>query len=523
MLLKNDGALLPLAGGQRLAVIGAFARAPRFQGAGSSRVQPTQVECAFDAISGRMAPMATLAYAAGYDPGGSALAPALIEEARQIAAGADAVALFVGLPDSHESEGFDRQDMRLPAQHERLLEAVCAANGNVAVVLVNGSPVEMPWAGRPRAILDAYLGGQAGGAALADVLFGDVNPSGKLAETFPLAQADVSADPWFPGTGRQVPYREGIYVGYRYYDTAGVAVAFPFGHGLSYTRFDYSELAVAESDGGFEVAVTVRNAGDRAGAEIAQVYVHHGAAVPHRPEQELAAFAKVFLNPGEARRLTFPLAARAFAWRDVSAGGWAAGGGEVEIRVGASSRDIRAATAVQLPGAEAPAPGGVGATAPREGRAGAGTPVAGAGPAPHQAATPPHPDAAHPIQDGQFAAGSFEAWLGRAPPPPEPARPFHLNSTMAELDATWLGRQLHRRFAALFAKRLALDKMDASTRRMFTAMLNDMPLRGLVLQSRGAVSFRAARAMAALADGRPIVALRILLAKQVAFGEGGSR
>lgn len=480
VLLKNDEALLPLAGRGSLAVIGAFARQPRFQGTGSSRVRPTQVEGAFDAIVQLMDPAATLAYAPGYDLAASDLAPALIEEAAQLAAGVDAVALFVGLPDAYESEGFDRQHMRLPAQHERLVEAVCAANANVALVLTNGAPVEMPWADRPRAILAAHLAGQAGGGAVAELLFGRVNPSGKLAETLPLRQTDVSADPWFPGIGRQVPYREGIYVGYRYFDTANAKVAFPFGHGLSYSRFEYSGLQVApvaDEPCTFEASVTVRNVGERAGAEIAQLYVAHRSAHPHRPAQELRGFAKAHLDAGEARQLTFTLDDRAFAWFDAAAGAWKVFGGDVEIRVGASSRDIRATAEISLPG---------------------------------EAATEGHP---HPLRDGQFAADSFEAWLGQPPPVPEPARPFHLNSTMAELEATWLGRALRARYSAAFAKRLRLANMDAATRRMFTAMLADMPLRSLVLQSRGAVSFRMAEVLAALADGRPVAAVRALVRK----------
>ena len=482
VLLQNAGELLPFSGQRSLAVIGAFARAPRFQGTGSSRVHPTQVECAFDAIVQLMPPAAKLAYAPGYDPEESDLAPALAEEAAALAAGVDAVALFVGLPDAYESEGFDREHMRLPAQHERLIEAVCAANANVAVVLANGSPVEMPWAGQPRAILEAYLGGQAGGGAVAALLFGNANPSGKLAETFPLRQTDVPADPWFPGVGRQVAYREGIYVGYRYYDAIGAQVAFPFGHGLSYTRFEYSDLQAtpAEGDAGaFEVAVTVRNVGTRPGAETAQLYVHQRAAPTHCPEQELCAFAKAHLDVGEARRLAFRLEASALRWFDADAGAWVPASGVAEIRVGASSRDIRATVEVNLPGASGAAQERV----------------------------------AHPIHDGQFAAGSFEAWLGHPLPPAEPTRPFHINSTLGELEATRLGRAVRARFAAVFAKRLGLDSVDAATRKMFTRMQADMPLRALVLHSGGALSFRMASALAALADSRPIATLRALVRK----------
>ena len=214
--------------------------------------------------------------------------------------------------------------MGLPEQHDRLIEAVCKANPNTVVVLSNGGPVAMPWVDRPRAILEGYLAGQGGGAGLADILFGRVSPGGKLAETFPLAQAHVPADRWFPGTGRQVQHREGLQVGYRYFDSAAAPVLFPFGHGLSYARFEYGQLELSvdafEQGGEVTASLTVTNVGSVAGSEVVQLYVHDAQATVYRPEQELRAFAKLALSPGEARRVELVLDDAAFALYDLSCG-----------------------------------------------------------------------------------------------------------------------------------------------------------------------------------------------------------
>ncbi len=247
MLLKNDGPLLPLKPRSSLAVIGAFAQHPRYQGAGSSRVNPTRVECALDAIRDAAGGSAAIGYAPGYDPTHSEADEQLIDEAVAVARDAESAVVFAGLPGVYESEGFDRAHMGLPAQHNRLIEAVCRANPDTTVVLANGAPVEMPWVHAPKAILACHLAGQAGGGAVADLLFGRCNPSGKLAETYPVQQADLACDRWFPGEGRQVQYREGLYVGYRFFDSAEVAPLFPFGHGLSYTDFDYRNLQLSTS------------------------------------------------------------------------------------------------------------------------------------------------------------------------------------------------------------------------------------------------------------------------------------
>lgn len=487
VLLRNEEHLLPLSVSGSIAIIGAFAKHPRFQGTGSSRVRPTRVDCAFDAIERLLGDGAALAYAPGYDPATSASDPALIDEAVAKARQADVAVAFVGLPELYESEGFDREHMRLPAQHEALIEALCAANPATAVVLMNGAAVEMPWATRPKAILEGWLGGQAGGAALADLLFGRANPSGKLAETFPLRQADVPSDRWFPGTGRQVQHREGMYVGYRYFDSAGAQVLFPFGHGLSYTRFDYADLSLlpaAGDAGAFEASVTVRNAGERAGAEVAQLYVHQVGSPVHRPEQELRAFAKAELAPGESCRLRFALPPRAFSWYDAAAEDWAAPAGTFEVRIGASSRDVRARTQVEIP-------------PPRRQRAALAA-------------------EASPLDADGVAEGALARWLGHPISAPEPPRPFHLNSTVGELRATWLGRIGGSFLMRMFHRRMGLAAADAATRKMFSEMLQDMPLRSLALHARG-MGFHVVAALAALAEGRLREALRAWRGKTSPF------
>ena len=242
VLLKNEDNILPLNKTGKLAIIGEFAKKPRFQGAGSSQVNPSKMETAFEAISKMVPNDENVLYTSGYDSTSDTVSQDLLEKAMETAGQADNVLLFVGLPAIFESEGFDRDHLEIPQQHQQLIDKVTTANPNTVLILNNGAPVIMPWCNRPKAILEAYLGGQAGGAALADILFGEVNPGGKLAETFPIRQEDIAADPYFPGHSRQVEYREGLYVGYRYFDTAEKEVQFPFGHGLSYTRFEYKYL-----------------------------------------------------------------------------------------------------------------------------------------------------------------------------------------------------------------------------------------------------------------------------------------
>jgi beta-glucosidase len=353
VLLKNDGALLPLDPDRPVAFIGAFAESPRYQGGGSSHINPTRVENAREAAQA-IAP-GKVSYAPGYGPDGEAIDAALLAEARRTAAAAEAAVVFIGLTDRIESEGFDRTDLRLPESQLALLRAVAEVQPRVAVVLSNGAPVEMPWLDTVPAVLEAYLGGQASGGAVADLLFGRTNPSGKLAETFPLRLEDTPTYLDFAGPGDAVEYREGVFVGYRWYDARRLPVLFPFGHGLSYTDFAYGGLSadkpVFAAGGTLSVSLEIANTGGRPGQEIVQLYVRPIAPARVRPVQELKGFAKLELGVGESRRAGFELDDRAFArWGDQ---GWEIDPGEYELAAGASSRDLRSFLRIRV---DAPRP-----------------------------------------------------------------------------------------------------------------------------------------------------------------------
>ncbi len=350
VLLSNDG-ILPLTPQTRVAVVGEFARTPRYQGAGSSRVNPTRLDNALDAIS------AIVGHDVPFAPGfttapGQDLPASAHDDAIAIARDADVVLAFLGLGESHESEGYDRETCDLPAEQLALLKDLLSANPNVVVVLSNGSSVLLPFADKVRAIVEGWLLGQAGGAALADVVFGAVNPSGKLTETIPRRLEDVPSFLHFPGDDSGVRYGEGLFVGYRGYDAAGTEVAFPFGHGLSYTSFDYSDLGVVANDSGLAVTVTVTNTGGRAGREVVQAYVSVPASRVVRVPRELKGFAAVTLEPGESRQVEIAIAAEELSYWSVIDSGWVTEGGTYVVEVGSSSRDLRLTASAQVAGNE---------------------------------------------------------------------------------------------------------------------------------------------------------------------------
>ena len=343
VLLKNDARVLPLPADGSVALIGAFASTPRYQGAGSSQVRPIKVASALGELTALLGSR-LVQYAPGYDEEGEAT-EAVIAEAVRCASAARTAIVFAGLPDSYESEGFDRRSIDLPPGHVRLIEAVSAAQPNVAVVLMNGAAVSMPWAGRVRGIVEAWLGGQAGGGAIADVLTGRVNPSGRLPETFPAALSDASSFPFFPGRDGHANYGEGVFVGYRHHATRRIEPMFPFGFGLSFTRFEYADLRCAgafDADGAapLVVEVDVRNAGEVAGQQVVQLYVHERSPRLPRPDIELRAFEKIALDPGQTRTIRFELGRRAFAFYDAAVGDWAVNPGLFELRVGPSAGDL---------------------------------------------------------------------------------------------------------------------------------------------------------------------------------------
>ena len=343
VLMKNDNAILPLKKTDSVAVIGALAKKLRYQGAGSSHINAWKTVSFLDALklNGK-----AVTYADGYSLKGDGFNPKLIEEACQAAKMRDAVIVFVGLTDAFESEGFDRKHIKMPSSHAFLIDALSRVNPNIIVVLSCGSPVQMkPWDSQAKAILNMYLAGQAGGEACYDLIFGKANPSGKLAETFPLINEDALSAQYFPMGPRTVEYRESIYVGYRYFDTAKKAVAYPFGHGLSYTKFEYSDLKLSKKTvkEGEKLTVTfkLKNIGEVDGAEVAQVYVSAPESKIFKAEKELKGFKKVFLKAGESAKVEIELDERAFSYYNVNICDWHAESGKYAIKVGASSRDIR--------------------------------------------------------------------------------------------------------------------------------------------------------------------------------------
>ncbi len=351
VLLRNEGGLLPLSPARQVAVIGAFAANPRFQGAGSSQINPTRLDSALDGI--RAVAGDSVSYSAGFPLGSADTADpvALRDEAVAAASAAEVAVLFLGVPAEEESEGFDRTHIDLPAAQLELVDAVLAVNPNVVVVLSNGGVVALPFADRVPAILEGWLLGQAGGSATADVLYGAVNPSGKLTETIPLRLEDNPSYGNFPGELGHVRYGEGILVGYRWYDAKKLEVAFPFGHGLSYTTFGYGDATASlTASGDVIVTVPVTNTGSVAGREVVQVYTSLADSVVQRAPRELKGFAVVALEPDETTTVEVTLRRSELAYWDVRVDGWVVEGGEYVVEVGASSRDLRSRTSVLIEG-----------------------------------------------------------------------------------------------------------------------------------------------------------------------------
>ena len=490
VLLKNEGGMLPLKEGQSLAVIGQFAKSPRYQGEGSSHINPTRLDSAFDAF---IAAGIAFDYADGYDlKRPDAVNDKLIEAACTAARGKDAAIVFAGLPPACESEGFDRTKLDMPLSHNKLIEAVCAVNPNTVVVLQLGAPVTMPWADLAKSILLAYLGGQAGGSGVMDVLFGSVNPSGKLAETFPLTLEDTSCFLNFPGGQKTVEYRESIYVGYRYYDAAGKQVLYPFGHGLSYTTFFYSDLHLSaqrfRKGETLEVTFTVTNTGTVRGAEIAQLYVGAKAGTRlFRAPRELRGFERVMLEPGESKTVTLTLNDRSFSYYNTEETCFALEGGTYAIEVGASSRDLYLGARVEVEGDQKEA-----VLLPlnetlRSYAQPSGTPFR--------------------VPDAQFSA-----LLGRPIPPAnrQKGEPYTVNSTLSDLSRTLIGKVMLAQVKKMAAGMLG-ENLDEGTRAMFNAMLGEMPLRSLAAMSDGAFSPEQAQGVIDMANGKLVSGVKKLI------------
>jgi beta-glucosidase len=489
VLLKNNGSTLPLRRTQKIALIGALAKEPRYQGAGSSQITPWCIDNAFDEFM-KLAP--DTVYAAGYTRHTDVIDEALIEEAVNVARAADVAVIFIGLTELYESEGFDRKHLRLPDNHNVLVERIAAANPKIVVVLANGAPVSMPWIGSAQAVLAGFLGGQACGSAIVDVLFGVANPSGKLAETYPLRLEDNLAQHYFPGGPDTVEYRESIFVGYRYYDSVRQPVLFPFGHGLSYCLFEYSDLQLSaqriDEHDSLTVKIRIRNCSAIAGAEVVQLYVRDCVSTVFRPHKELKDFGKCFLQPGAQHTFEFTLQRRAFAYYDSEAADWRVESGEFEILIGASSADIRASAGVWVQSTTAINT----SSATLQTRMPAYYPLATGAPL---------------IDDASFAA------LYGAPLPSNrrsPRAAFDLNSTLSEIKTTFLGRQM---YAAVLRNMQAMVPADTdpTLSKMMGEVVADMPLRQLVTFSGGKLNFELMAGLLSIMNGRALRGLRQLI------------
>ncbi len=481
VLLKNQDGILPLKAGQTLAVIGAMADKPRYQGAGSSKIHPHTVDSALDALSGAGF---ALVYAEGYDIDSDEPDEQRMLAACEAARGRDVAVIFAGLPDRYESEGFDRASLAMPDSHVRLIERVAAVNPHTVVVLQTGGVVECPWEPFVKAVLLQYLGGEAACGATADILTGRQNPCGKLAESWCRSLSDNPSYGQFPGYPQSVEYRESVFVGYRYYDTAGRDVRWPFGFGLSYSTFAYSELepdreAITEQDG-LKVSLKVTNTGARPGSEIVQLYVAPPSGGIFRPAQELRGFEKIRLEAGETKRVTFMLDRRAFAYYNTAVHGWTVEPGAYEIRAAASSRDVRLKRSVLLT-ADKPA------SAPD-----------------YRVCAACYYDLSQGLSPSD---ASFSALLGH--PLPQRRRqkddPYTVNSTVAEIRSCWLGRMLSRIIGAAAQKMLG---NDPDVRRMAKAMLNDAPLRMMLMAGGGAVTSERLNGIVDILNGRPLRGIR---------------
>lgn len=479
VLLKNDG-VLPLNPDAKVAVIGAFARMPRYQGSGSSRINPKII----DNIWYRLEQRGVAAeYADGCDPTTGDADERQLLEAETLAARSDVAVVVAGLPARYESEGFDRKLMVMPRGMRELIDHICAANPRTVVVLQGGAPMEMPWREGPAAILLVYLSGCQGGGAAVDVLVGDVNPSGKLAETWPVDLAQTALGATYPDMDNEVLYREGPFVGYRYYDAVDVEPAFPFGHGMSYTEFAYEGLGVkvrvdapAEVPLEVEVSFTLRNIGSRTGAEVAQVYIAptSGAVPPPCPVQWLAGFAKIELEPGEERRVVLSLDETAFRKWDASLRRWCVYPGRYEVRVASSSRDIRLTASIAV---------GDGQWAFNPEQARHRRNIAEEQLMSDQApmSTPQVPEIYRHPTPGCFAqpesAQAFAELYARPLPERPPVTPFTIDSTVSDMGACWLGRRLYRIIDWVMAE--PASKMNRDQKAMMQEMTADMPLRSL--------------------------------------------
>jgi len=478
VLLKNEGAILPLKENTKVAIIGRFAKEPRYQGAGSSLMNPTRLDNLYAEVV-KLVGAGNVTYAPGYTEKGDQPDEVLITEAIQVANEAEVVIVCAGLTDLYETEGLDREHMQMPPGHDALIGKLAAAHEKVVVVLSNGSPVEMPWLEAVPAILEGYLGGQAGAGGVADVLYGKVNPSGKLAETFPLKLTDNPSYHYFPAGPATVEYRESIYIGYRYFDTVGQEVLFPFGYGLSYTTFEYADLQLSAdqlaSQDKVVVTFNVKNTGTVAGQEVVQVYVRDVESTAFRPDKELKGFAKLALAPGEEKSVSIELDSRAFAYYNPDLADWHVETGDFEILVGASAQDIRLTSAVMVT-SEVAAPDidqdklAIYYDFPK------GTPV---------------------------SQRDFEALLGRSAPPnvgPKKGA-YDLTTPVGDMTESFIGRQLFKMMKSNVAKMIE-GQEDTPMAALLDAMISTMPMRSMLMSGEGPLTREILEALLIMINGK---------------------
>ena len=445
VLMKNNGAL-PIEKNDMIVLIGPFAREPRIQGTGSSKVNAHRQDCLYDAMKDMRA---VFSYAPGYSVKNHQPDSALEEQALDLAARASKVIVMAGLPEGDEAEGYDRTGIALPENQNRLIQKLARINRNVIVVLQCGAPVELPWRNEVNAVLCMYLAGCRSGEAAWNLLSGKVNPSGKLAETWPETLADVPSAECFRESLLQVQYRESIYSGYRYYDSAGIEPAFAFGHGCSYTSYEYHDLTVRNEGQNITATVQVTNTGDREGKEIVQLYVAKDRSQIARCAKELKGFEKVNLKPGETKTVSFQLDERSFSYYDVQKHDWSVEAGQYRILIGASSRDIRCEAALFLDGTL-------------------------------------HPYSLIPLdylkadtqETERFSREGFARILGGSIPPVRPAKPFTGNSSVAELSESGMGK--------LIRKGIAFAQSRLSGRGVSEDMILEAPVRSIFWVSRHA-------------------------------------
>jgi len=462
VLLKNENGILPLKKGAKVAVIGEFAQKARYQGAGSSVVNPTKLDHTMEVI--KNFDLNVVGFEAGYPRSGKG-DPAMQAKAVELAKKADIVLLYIGLDEISESEGLDRAHMKLPQSQVDLIEAVAVVNSNIVAVMSAGSAVEMPWLNKCKALVHGYLCGQAGASSVLKAIMGEVNPSGKLAETYPVKYEDVSSAPYFPAKERTAEYRESLYVGYRYFETANVPVLFPFGFGLSYTTFEYSDLTVSDKEATF----TIKNTGKMDGAEVAQLYVSKTDGDVFRPAKELKGFQKVFLKAGESKKVTIQLDDKAFRYFNVNTNKFEVEGGEWSILIGASAADIKLSGTVTVQGT----------------------------------------GAASPYEKAKFAKyfsgdiknisdGEFETLLGRPFPDGSWSGTLEMNDAICQLyyAKSWIARKVYKIMTNMLNKSITKGEPDLNI-----TFIYNMPFRGIAKMAGGMCTMEMAEGILTICNG----------------------